>query len=569
MSDKYLRSEGQNLINSLGTELCWGWSPAVNFVDILPVRSLSLLMGNGPREATNSSDTPDGSSPAAETKVEEKASTQQLTDDLDDLLSMIDSKKKQVDVRCKQAKSPSSNDVHILLCGSCDIRHIFKTLSAIRVLLETADSKLDAGAPSVNRAKVHFYLYEPNLRVHARHLFFLQWLCDSMFSLNQLEDQVAMFLDVYGNVMLRESTVPHVKDVSMRALRTLGYGEGPLAAMIDTSDMKAKERDFVEDQVRHWTKDTSVAHSEKNWNNRLRTEMAERYDNKENIFDWDFNFHLYEYTNTLKFPEYRTWRNTGIAFDYCHINPRKGFQYEYNAPNKTLCHFDRKGNGVFLGDIKNGPFYSVGIDTKNKHLRPRNADGTLKYGNGVTAMHNVRAWLYELMTGKEWPWSDHAFAWDDVANYNYLPPGTPSEVEYHAVLPRTMFHMIGLDFQRFLLHHREESKPKFDAAFVGSNSTQFMTPEFFGAMADDGVVVCETVKFVVDCQDEAKAKFVEKIHEFGAKAGWEEHRTSTASLHRDLPEPRTVETTLSEAQKKSNERLMSKHAVVLKKKEAK
>lgn len=38
MSDKYLRDEKQQLLNAIGTEACWGWSPAIDFTEILQER---------------------------------------------------------------------------------------------------------------------------------------------------------------------------------------------------------------------------------------------------------------------------------------------------------------------------------------------------------------------------------------------------------------------------------------------------------------------------------------------------------------------------------------------------
>lgn len=561
MSDKYLRSEEQNLVHGLGTELCWGWSPALNFTELVSTKCLERLL--------SSSACSDSEVVAGVAARPTKPSAVSLDDDLDALLADFDAKKQQATTPEAPAQSTVVDDkqgVHMLLCGAADVRHIIRTLAAVKGLrkrkastcpADAADSSV--GASNGAGPTLHFYLHEPNLRVHARHLFFLQWLCDAVFSFDKLEDHISMFLEVFGNSMLRDITAVQLKDVATKMARTLDKEEGSLSRMLDFQFMKAKERDFVENQLKHWTRDSSVAHIEANWNHRLRTEMAERFDNKDNIIDWDFNFHLHDYTHAIKFPEYRTWRNTGIAFDYCHINPRKGFQYEYTVPNKTLCHFDRRGHGVYAGDIKNGPFFSLGVDTRNTHLHPRNADGTLKYGNGIIAMHNVRAWMYELMCGQEWPWADHAFAWDNAVNYNYLPAGTPSDVEYHAELPNATFHFVGLDLERFL----QIRQPKFDLAFIGSNSTQFMTPRLLSCMADDGAVVCETAKFIVDCKDETKDRFVDKVLELGKAGGWVENAAASAFTLKDQPPPNKITTTITEAQRKCQEKLQAKYFIVL------
>jgi dynein assembly factor 3 len=554
MSDKYLRSEQQMLLNAIGTDLCWGWSPAVDFLEMLPVRCISQLVSSeaAPQVVT------------AAPLVKGSADDDGCMDELDRLLletkaTMGKGAAGSLGTGDPRPEEGAREEVKILLLGACDIRHILRTLASLRVLLSRQSA--------TQNAKLHFYIYEPNLRVQARQLFFLQWLLDSLFSLAELEDRVAMFLEVFGNSLLRDITATQARLVTKHALRSVGFNEGTLGRCVDfSSEMKSKEKDFVEEQMKFWVKDSSRCAVKENWNLRLRTEMAERYDNKDNIVDWDFNFHLYEYTNAIKFPEYRQWRSTGIAFDYCHVNPRKGFSYEYTQPNHTLCHYDRKQIGVYHGDIKNGPFFSFGVDTQNDYLKGRSADGTLRFGNGVHAMHNIRAWLYSLMTGMEWPWADHKFAWDDPANYNFLPPGTPSDVEYQASVPDVKFTFVGLDLERTLSHFgRGEGKKKgFDAAFVGSNSSQFMTSALFSAMEQDGVVVAETIKFVVDAKDDAKAAFEEKLKGFAAASHWSEDIAATKKLHRFQPPPRKLETEPSEAQKRSMARLTSHYQLAFK-----
>ena len=578
MSDKYLRSEQQLLLNAIGTDLCWGWSPAIDFMELLPMRSLAQLVqpSTESRGQNPGDDDDDDDGEQSKNKKGDKGpappaepATSHEDDGLDELdRLLLDTQKKKTSSTATGAEDGSvgaDEEVKILLCGACDIRHVFRTLASLRVLL----SRQSAG----QRATLHFYIYEPNLRVQSRQLFFLQWLVDSLFSLTELEDRVAMFLEVFGNSLLRDITSTQAKLVAKHALRSIGFAEGALGKAIDfSSEMKSKEKDFVEEQIKHWVKESSRCAVQENWISRVRMDMAERYDNRDNLVDWDFNFHLFEYTNAMKFPEYRKWRSSGIAFDYCHINPRKGFNYDYTQPNHTLCHYDRKGVGIYNGDIKNGPFYSIGIDGQNEFLKARQADGTLKFGNGVQAMHNVRAWLYSLMTGREWPWEDHKFAWDDPANYNYLPPGTPSDVEYQASMPKAKFTFIGLDLERTLSHFSNSGggagggrKARgFDAAFVGSNSSQFMTPAFFSAMSADGVVVAETIKFVIDAKDDAKAAFEEKLKNFAQQSHWAVDDAGTAKLHRFQPPPRKFETELSEAQKKSAARLKSNYQLVFK-----
>ncbi|RHW67585.1 hypothetical protein DPX39_110018500 [Trypanosoma brucei equiperdum] len=531
MSNKYLLDEKQQFINGIGTELAWGWSPAIDFTEFLNTRKREQTLGKGP-EGTSEVVNP--------TVSNDKKSSQEsscLTKEEKDIESMIATIKQRSVEDKERNGSDEPGDVRVLLCGACDIRHVFRTLSSLRV-----KGSLTSSGESVDPTW-HFYFYEPNLRVHARHLFFLKWLLDSTFSLDELEERVLMFLDVFGNAMTRDTTAAQVRNVAQQLLNALrSEGGGDLAELVSFAEMKEKERDFVEQQILHWTRDRSVAHVEETRSKRLRQEMAERFDNRDNIIDWDFHFHLNDYTNLIKFTEYRTWRNNGVAFDATHINPRREFTYTYSVPNKTLCHFNNKGDGVFLGDVKNGPFFALGAQTANTHIRSRTFDGTCKYGNGVVSMHNIRAWLYGLMTGLRWPWSDHLFAWDDASNYNWLPEGTPKDVTHQTTLPKVKFHFIGLDLDRFLKRMRDKGRQKFDTAFVGTGCTQFMTPSFFEiAMMEDAVVVAETAKFVIDMRDEGKKAFVNKICELARAANWNRNEDITKSLHKDQPDPQKVD----------------------------
>ena len=539
MSQKYLGSEKQQLLNGIGTELCWGWSPSIDLTAFVPPTFLEESV----------------------TDVGAKGDRKDV-----DWMGFLDDSSEDDDVPASASKAHQGNeedqDVNFLLCGASDIRHILHTLSQQRVRSESAGGSLKT---------LHFYIYEPNLRVHARHLMFLQWLFDSVFSFAELEDRVAVFLEAFGNSMVREITAAHIKNETTRALKAIADQDGPLAPSLDFSDIKLKERDFVEEQMRAWISDSkSEAKIEDNWRQRLRTEMAERYDNRDNIIDWDFNFSLMDHTNAMRYQEYRLWRNCGIAYDYCHINPRKGVNYDYTKPNKTLCHFARPRGGVqqgsYFGDVKNGPFYAFGVSTGNTTLHARNIEGLVKYGNGVISMHNVRAMLYQLLSGKAWPWADHAIAWDDPAAYNYLPPGTLAAQEHSACLPKVKFHFVGLDLERFLFNFADKGK-RMAAAFVGSNCTQFMTREFFGILRPDAVVVAETIKFVLDSSDEAKEAFVQKIIEFCAEGGWSHDPRGTANLHTGVPAMSKREGLQTEGQQRTSKRYAMPYQLVFRKRQ--
>lgn len=638
MSSKYLLNEKQHLLNHIGLEQAWGWSPAVDFCSLLEGRLPLPLAAteSGTSEKRDHMDPTlavkesipagggDGEktvfSPKSKDEIEFELLLQGVTLDrrvkgkpqaLSSTGGGTLSSPKNEDERKERNESANEKDhqqkggshsgagreTHILLAGANDIRHVLRTISQVRLkereevekkkeerkkeeekekevppvsdaTRETNEKRrkestegsaslgVSSGASSSSpiadgaaEMTYHFYFYEPNLRLHCRHLFFLQWLLNSMFSFEQLEERVLMFLDVFGNSLIRKSTAAQMRQVVQDLLRGMekeedafggsrGKDEKSIVSFTSFSEMKLKERDFLESQLRHWGRDASEAAIQEQWIQRLRQDMADRFDNRNNIIDWDFVFHLTDYTNLVKFPEYRDWRNTGVAFDVAHINPRRGFEYLYDTPNKTLCHFDRQGRGNYCGDVKNGPFFCFGSQTLNKAICQRTADGTCKYGNGVIAMHNIRAWCYTLMTGLPWPWSDHRFAWDDDKNYNYLPPGTPQHTEYQLQFPSVKFHFVGLNLTSFLRHVEEDRIPHFDAAFVGSSVLHELTPSFFSCFKPHAVIVAETAKFILDVEEEGKVLFSKRILESANACGWSHNVRLTARLHDGQPAPK-------------------------------
>lgn len=547
MSSKYLQDEKQHLLNSIGVEQAWGWSPAIDFTTLLekrlPSRKQSKVEPKRHDDLTLALNFSNRTDKEAKSK-----------DELEFERLMQGNK-----VRKPAAQEEEGEAVRILLCGAGDIRHIFKTLSALRL----RDTNRKESEEKDSDPTYHFYIYEPNLRVHCRHLFFLQWLLDSSFSLEELEERVLMFLDVFGNAMVRDITAAQVRHVVQGLLKALQSEKGDLISLTSFKEMKLKEKDFIETQLSHWTRDASQANISEQWSTRLRQDLAERFDNRNNIIDWDFVFNLTDYTNLVKFPEYRDWRNTGLAFDVGHINPRRGFEYLYNTPNKTLCHFDRLGRGSYCGDMKNGPFFSLGALTENEKICARTADGTCKYGNGVVALHNCRAWLYTLMTGLTWPWSDHKFAWDDEKYYNYLPSNAPTGTELQVRFPKVRFHFIGLDLQRFLLHVKEGRVPLMDAGFVGTAVTHELQPVFFNCFASHAVIVAETAKFILDAEESGKDIFVQRILEQAKVAAWQHNLHLTAELHKGQPAPKKEEGVVSKAQEVSAVRYAKPHQVAL------
>lgn len=636
MSTKYLSGAESSFINGVGKELCWGWSPAVDFIKLLDGR----MSSSSSCAASNANS---NNKKAAVVGFDEDGFPIISTDGKNNTNNNNNNNTNNDDDRNEKNPSSSSENesttnkapINILLMGSADIRHIIMTLSRIK--------RTQLGK---SKRPINFFIFEPSLRVHCRHLLFLQLLLVDLVTLSELEDRVSMVLEIFGNSLLRDISAGVLKNAALAVCNALDFEghddndndeEEPgsdshelteedqvkqnqkinddddenedtneesaskkitsaktvnnnnkknnnnntgnikqntrLANWLDWSNMKAKERDFIAQQILLWTKTRSDVDIVGQWDSRVRQELAERYDNRVNIFDWDFNFQLLDYTQLLRFPEYREFRKVGQAFDYCRINPRRGFRYDYTVANKSLAHFNTRSlKGSYLGDVKVGPFFAIGQDTENSHLKKREVDGTTIYGCGVIAMHTVRGWLYELLTGNQFPTDlPHKHAWEDDKYYNMLPPKSPEpHVGFEPEVAPCCFKMVGIDIEKFLEKLvREEGEGKFfDAVFVGATCTQFMgLKNFFKSVnSDHGVVVAETLKFVLDANETAKSEFERKIvQDLCRGSSFVKNDKLTQSLHANqlAPKERTAGVELDKSSQKAILRQKMNHAIVL------
>jgi len=409
--------------------------------------------------------------------------------------------------------------VNVLLDSAADIRHILCTLSRAR---------------RVTNRPVHFFVYEPSLRSQARHVFFLVWLFEQT-RLDELESSAAEFLELFGNTYLRESGSSALRMYAKRAANLVRGGRDRLEEHVDTETfMKAKEADWIAEQLDSWTTDKTAFNIDVQWNNRIRADIGDRYDSKENVMDWDFNMGFTPYTNHIRWPEYKDWRTLGVAYDWGRVNPKKGYKYEYTLPNKSLALFNKRGAGMYLGDVRNGPFVALGIDTEYEKLRGRQQDGSFQWSNGLLAMHNVRAWLYELLTGEPWEWSEFKLAWDVP---DYVQQQKHSTPVTDRRLPRFKVWCCGIDLQRahLLFDSKLEEPVRFHAQFVGSSGAQNVSPERLKCMRPDGFIVMETGKFIVYLDEKQKAAFVHKLRDLLTQNGWVEAKALEQRLHRLNP----------------------------------
>jgi len=79
--------------------------------------------------------------------------------------------------------------------------------------------------------------------------------------------------------------------------------------------LKFKERDELEQTISSYYS-THQFDIEKQWEQRLRHHIKERYDYRNNMFDWDYNMYVKEIAPYIHPKEYKSWRGTGMAFEW-------------------------------------------------------------------------------------------------------------------------------------------------------------------------------------------------------------------------------------------------------------
>eukprot|EP01064_Diplonema_japonicum_P034495 TRINITY_DN7160_c4_g1_i1.p1 TRINITY_DN7160_c4_g1~~TRINITY_DN7160_c4_g1_i1.p1 ORF type:complete len:531 (+),score=83.53 TRINITY_DN7160_c4_g1_i1:58-1593(+) len=433
--------------------------------------------------------------------------------------------------------------VNILLDGAGDIRHIIYTVSRVRRHTDRP---------------VHFYLQEMNLKHISRHIFFLTWFLEKN-SVGELEESVAEFLELYGNSLLRDPAVSTMKRIGKRVASMLRGADDSFEDFFDFETfIKMKETDWIADQMEAWTSTKSNFNVDHQWDNRVRTDIGDRYDSKSNVMDWDFNMGLLPYTPHIRWPEYKDWRTTGIAYDWARVNPHRDTKYEYVHPNKTLAMFvnRKRDNGVYLGDVRCSPFTNFGINSEYPDLLAKQHDGSFKYSNGILALHAIRACLYEFVTGKKWEFSEFKLAWDAPSALQEQDP-----VDKIPEKPNVKFFFAGIDPARFhlLLNTKQDVPVKFDAMFLSCHAAQNFTSDRQSFMKPSGYVAVETVKFCVYMDALQKDAYREKLKDIMAAQGWAFSPPLTARIHRLNPKfklafARSDNPTLTEAQQKEKEK---------------
>lgn len=177
--------------------------------------------------------------------------------------------------------------LNILLFGANDPRHVIKTMAK----LYQHRFKNQTIPPLVN-----FYLVDGCIEIVARNMALLALALERPEVIN-LHQKVHLFMDIYGNSMMRASSHQYLVGKSKTLLNVLTDNEylQRTAPIFDISNLKYRERDGLENAFYFWLpKEEHVFNVQEYWTDRVRKLLGIRYDYREGAFDWDLNMVLKE-----------------------------------------------------------------------------------------------------------------------------------------------------------------------------------------------------------------------------------------------------------------------------------
>ena len=372
----------------------------------------------------------------------------------------------------------NNKELHFLVIGSGDGRHILKTVSQIK------DKSLH----------LNFYIVENNLELIARQMLFLNLAVDKSHG---LQEKVFLYLDLFGNTLMRKVTEEYLHSAANEMIQSI---TSPTQnGIFDFSLLKFKERDALEGIFKFWRTKENLLDLSKCWEYRLRQHLGVRYDSRENVFDWDYSMRLKDVASVVNWQEYKRWRETGVAFNFCSDSTCLN-------TNKTLASglvFKKDGERIckrgYWGDIVVSPYISFGIECDESNLMAKNNNQHISSSLDISK-YNVTALFHELCTGEK-------FVGKFVEKEQLVQPFSSFQL-----------HFLSLDVLP-TLHKKSKYRKKFDLIYFANSVTNFLDQtisELFSAPRC--LLIVELTKFLLELKEEHHVKFNEKLCVLASKA---------------------------------------------------
>jgi dynein assembly factor 3 len=450
------------------------------------------------------------------------------------------------------AAAPAEDEpLRILVAGEGDARNILKTIALHR--RHTA-------------RKLEFYVVERRLEHTARQMLLFHIAMDESLPLRERE---LLFLEVFGNCLLRGKTADYVESAAAELISLVTAGGAKWDGVLRVDSMKHKERDELEDVFKTWSQ--SVPFDIEHYRDeRLRVLYGTRYDSRKNVLDWDYHMKMVKMASVIHPWEYRDWRQLGNAFT---IRDRLVNLPDATVPNRTLAASDERrerGRSVlrrgFWGDIMNSPYVAFGVECNEPKLFAI-ANRSHKHNSQDVSEYSVISMLHELESGERVESMEKAIALGATGISNEPLPEPEPEPEPEGQSPEAVEEGTTLedvtDSQTELEPEpepepKQEPEPKadegilkgvleaagvtlhfmhgsvetalkkakykntFDLAYVSSSYAHEISHEVLqGTLKPGSRFITETCRFVLELTPEQRQAYEQKVSELCVAAGWE------------------------------------------------
>mmetsp|Transcript_3332 Transcript_3332/g.11495 ORF Transcript_3332/g.11495 Transcript_3332/m.11495 type:complete len:416 (-) Transcript_3332:1010-2257(-) len=244
--------------------------------------------------------------------------------------------------------------------------------------------------------QINYYIVERQPEALARYILLLSIFFDDDLGPRECTE---IFLEIYGNNMLRKQTSAFLHSKVEELIKFLTNGEGKLAEFVDITQMKFKERDAIEKVFKTWYENIECNMEE--WREkRLRSYYEDRFDYRKNLIDWDYSMNVKDWAEIIHSKLFLWWRQEGIAYE---IRDSK-----YPQPNRTMASYaegKEKGHSKlkrgYWGDIVQSPYWSIGVHADEQSLYKKRSFQHTKTCQHV-AEYNIYSLLFELSAKKRY-----------------------------------------------------------------------------------------------------------------------------------------------------------------------
>lgn len=417
----------------------------------------------------------------------------------------------------------SEKTVNILLYGCADPRHIIKTI---------AKSYL-------HNISFNFYVIEGCPSLIARHML-LTVIPLEPSSLLSLLAKTHLFMDVYGNIQIRASSLEYIISKGKHFIKcvTDEIFHKQMQPIFDLSNLKYIERDCIEQICDYWRDKMKYFHLDCLWKQRIQKHMKSRYDIRSGAYDWDLNMRLKDHgAAQICNQEYNYWRETGIAFAFP--------EYRQFCINKTFIieRPDKPNGNQYLGDIVNGPFCAFGLNCPDTRMLRSNY-GENDFRATDVSERNIFEIMYEIQEQKPFDktsFKEHKLGGsildfgktviestipnliaDDEAKQFNQPLQTTDRIR--------IVYLSTKDSQNFADCKKFEGF--FDGIFVGRDYFNLIKTEFTKILVPDALVYFETLQLSTEHKDKI-AEALKKIRNMAKEM--ELKSITNFNLNRPIP----------------------------------